>query len=219
MPTTETAAPSRYERFREILRTAAGNSASDHGGLGPFWELPLERLVDALLYGVRLIAAEETKHSCCSHVPSPSAESRSSRSGLIQGLRGEPPFDGSRFPRLPWGGLAVSPSDVEMIAGWIDDGCPRSDTELAAFDLGPEKPLTIALVRVTEPIAEPQQFSVREGGASEYMFERGELKQRMNIDCMSETQLGKLRYAMRELYELNKWPEDARSRSEEHTSE
>ncbi len=210
MPTSEVAT-SRYHKFKEILKAAAAGSASDYGGLGPFWELPLERLLDASLYGVRLIAPEEMKHSCCSHVPAASPESRSARSGLIQGLLGAPPFDGSRFPRLPWGGSVVKPSGIALIAEWIDDGCPRSDEDIAAFDLGAEKPVAIALACAAAPIAEPEQFRVHEGGANEYMFERGELRQRMNLDCMSDTQIAKLRYAMRELYELNKWPEDSRS--------
>jgi len=121
-----------------------------------------------------------------------------------------PPFDGSRFPRLPWGGSAVAPADIETIAEWIDDGCPQSDQDSAAFDI-PDKPVIITLVRITDPIAEPEQFTVHQGGANEYMFERGELKRRMNLDCMNETQIAKLRYAMRELYEINKWPEDSRS--------
>lgn len=33
----------------------------------------------------------------------------------------------------------------------------------------------------------------------------------MNLDCLSETQIEKLRFAFRELYALNKWPEDRRS--------
>ena len=209
MPTSENAATSRYARFQEILKAAG--SASDYGGLGPLWEIPLARLLEANLHGVRLIAPEETGHSCCSHMAAAPSESRSARSGLIQGLRGQAPFDGSRFPRLPWGGNPVAPEDVDTIAAWIDDGCLPSDRELAAFDLGSQKPVTIMLAPVKEPVAIPVRFTVHEGGANEYMFERGELKQRMNVDCMNETQLAKLRFAMREMYELNKWPEDSRS--------
>jgi tyrosinase len=210
MQTSESAATSRYARFQNVLKTAAGGATSDYGGLGPLWELSLDRLLEVSLYGIRLIAPEETKHSCCSHLPANSTERRSERSGLIQGLRGEPPFDGTRFPKLPWGGSAVASEDIDIIADWIDDGCPATDKNVE-LDAAPQKPITIALETITEPIAEPEQFTVHEGGANEYMFERGELKQRMNLDCMSEIQLEKLRYAFRELYELNKWPEDSRS--------
>src|SRR5262245_34028688 len=193
-------ANSRYELFRQVMRNAVADSTADYDGLGLFWELPLDELLQASLCGVRLIADEgAATPSCCAHHAVDPAASRSSRSGLIQGLRGEPPFDGSRFPRLPWGGRAVADADVRVIAEWIDDGCPRSDKELAAFPLADTTPIAIT------------QFAVLEGGAGEYLYQRGELKQRMNVDCMSETQLAKLRFAMRELYALNKWSEDSRS--------
>jgi tyrosinase len=213
MSTPDAVAKSRYERFRDALREAAGDSASDYGGLGPFWELPLPALLTASLHGVRLIAPESIKAgSCCSHGAGEAQRSRSERSGLVQGLRGEPPFDGSRFPRLPWGGRAVDAADIASIAEWIDDGCPASDVELASFDLGASQPVTITLTRPSGPIAGPtpaETFAA--AGASEYLFERGELKQRMNVDCMLDTQIEKFRFAMRELYELNKWAEDSRS--------
>jgi tyrosinase len=206
----------RFQRIQEVLREAAGDSPSDYGGLGPLWELPLEQLLTAALYGVRLIAPESVAPaSCCSHTSAGAGETRADRSGLVQGLRGDPPFDGSRFPRLPWGGRAVSAADVAMVADWINDGCPRSDRELASFDLAPSPPITITLTRpqisVADPPAPSETFGVSAGGANEYLFERGELKQRMNVDCMDDTQLAKLRFAMREMYELNKWVEDSRS--------
>jgi tyrosinase len=46
---------------------------------------------------------------------------------------------------------------------------------------------------------------------NEFRTQHGEVKQRMNIDCMTEAQIDELRFAFRELYELNKWPEDRRS--------
>ena len=193
MATPAVVEKSRYQRFQELLRAAAGDSASDYGGLGPLWELPLDQLLTASLYGVRLIAPEEqAKPSCCAHHADDLRASRADRSGLIQGLRGEPPFDGTKFPRLPWGGRALADSDINLIAEWINDGCPRSDVQLASFDVA-------------------GQFSVAHESVNEYLFERGELKQRMNVDCMTKTQLEKLRFAMRELFELNKWIEDSRS--------
>ena len=53
--------------------------------------------------------------------------SRSARSGLIQALRGEAPFDGRQFPPRPWGGAPVAAADIQFIADWIDDGCPAED--------------------------------------------------------------------------------------------
>ena len=64
--------------------------------------------------------------------PSWTGATRSARSGLIRGLRGDFPFDGSHFPRLPWGGAAVSGPDIQFIAQWIDDGCPQNDDSTSA---------------------------------------------------------------------------------------
>lgn len=196
---------SRYEQFKEILAGAAGNSAADYGGLGRFWELPLDRLLDAKLYGIPLIAPQSGRKSCCSHTADP-CDTRAARSALIMGLRGQAPFDGSQFPRIPWGGSAVSEENIQLVEGWINDGCSptgRSQT----FDLlaPPVRIVTIA----AEENAAPVELSDAE--VNDYLYQHGEPKQRMNLDCMNETQIEKFRFAMRALYELNKWPEDSRS--------
>ena len=56
-----------------------------------------------------------------------------------------------------------------------------------------------------------QAFADYAGTANQYRYQHGELRQRMNIDCMTPPQLEKLCYAFRELYALNSWPADARS--------
>src|SRR6267378_2822853 len=201
-----TQAVSRYRRFQKILDQAAGKSESDYGGLGArFWNtLKLDDLLNASLEGVRLIAPEkEPVHSCCgSKQAGAEAASRAVRSGLIQGLRGLPPFDGSRLPRLMWGGSVVSEKDIEFIAGWIDDGCP-------AGDLGqPLESLTVIDAPVT---INREGYALYDGPPNQYKYRQGELKQRMNIDCLGPDQLEELRCAFRELYELNNWPRDVRS--------
>src|SRR5207248_4073005 len=94
----------RYDQVKAILDAADGSSKSDYGGAGRFWD-DLDKLKEAKVYGVRMIAPEE-KASCCSD------ESRSARSGLIRGLRGLAPFDGNRFPPLMWGGARVAEPDI-----------------------------------------------------------------------------------------------------------
>src|SRR5258708_716475 len=93
---------SRYTRVKAILEAAAGDSASDYGGVGRFWDLPLDALLEARVYGVRLVAPA-AQASCCGD-----GESRSAGSGLIRALRGMPPFDGGRFPPFMWGGNRVA---------------------------------------------------------------------------------------------------------------
>lgn len=95
---------SRYARVKAILAKAAGDSTSNYGGLGAFWELPLDELIEAKVYGVRLIA-QAMQMSCCDD-----GDSRSAGSGLMRALRGTPPFDGQRFPPFMWG----EPAAVEQ---------------------------------------------------------------------------------------------------------
>lgn len=53
------------------------------------------------------------------------SEKRSDRSAIIKGLKGLYPFDGSIFPRLLWDtNREAQPEDIEVIAKWIDSGCP-----------------------------------------------------------------------------------------------
>jgi hypothetical protein len=56
---TEAGPGNRYTRVKAILEAAAGGGASDYGGLGRFWDLPLDALVEAKVFGVRLIAPAE----------------------------------------------------------------------------------------------------------------------------------------------------------------
>ncbi|HWN44263.1 MAG TPA: tyrosinase family protein [Thermoanaerobaculia bacterium] len=217
----QTMSTTRYERVKEILERAAGGSTADYGGLGRFWELPLDELLEVKVHGVRMIAPAErlAKPSCCGHTgQSPTGDEegearppypgRGAASGFVQGLRGEGPFDGSRFPRLPWGGTAATDDDVRFISDWIDDGCPPEDREIASFDLRAASASTS--LQEIQPGNVEKVYEVT-ASSNEYRYERGEVRQRMNIDCLHEDQREKLRFAFRELYELNKWPEDRRN--------
>jgi tyrosinase len=186
-----------YARVKEILDAAAGSSTADYGGAGRFWANGAEALEQAEVFGVRMIA-EAPAHACCAV-----DGGRSAGSGLIKGLRGEAPFDGGRFPPLPWGGSTVTPADIDRIADWIDAGCPDETTSVAVA-LSPDDGAPHPPVRVSE-IAE---FSVADEG---YAPGPGEPRRRMNIDCMGPKQHERLRRGFRRLYDLNRWPEDRRS--------
>ena len=209
MPDTSTI--TRYERVKEILDRAAAESSVDYDGLGRFWQLPLEQFLQVELYGVRMIAtAEATVHSCC-HSADTGVKSRSARSGLIQGLRGDAPFDGTQFPPLRWGGQRVSEEEINFIAEWIDDDCSAGDRQ-TSLDV---ETLTgkASIEELSKDSVEElnRTFAVYDASPNEYSYKYSELKQRMNLDCMGEPQIEKLRWAFRELYRLNKWPEDRRS--------
>src|ERR1041384_7560500 len=131
----DTVKTTRYEQVKQILDRAAGDSAVDYEGHGRFWHLPLPRFLDVEVYGVRMIAPRELAPlSCCHHDETAgddaAATGRGAKSGLIRGLRGQPPFDGSQYPPLPWGGQAVPEADISFISDWIDDGCPAADHQI-----------------------------------------------------------------------------------------
>lgn len=215
MTSDSAAAVTRFEQVQQILRDAAGGREAAYGGL-PLWDFSREELLAAKLYGVRLVAPpqeEAAAPSCCSHHGAAEAGGRGARSGLVQGLRGESPFDGSQFPRLPWGGGPVADEQIQFISDWIDDDCPTRDESLGAYDF-PVGAIKAEQARADfAPLVELRgvRHEFRPAAAGEYKFQRGELKQRMNVDCMTPPQLDRLRAAFRELYELNKWPEDIRN--------
>src|SRR5579872_1719745 len=198
MATSSTKQSTGLERVREILREAANGNNAAYGGLD-LWKLSRDKLLEARLHGISLIA-QDPVGSCC-HGPkaTEAGAGRGQRSGLIKGLRGESPFDGSQFPRLPWQSPAAAEEDIQTISDWIDDGCPEGELASYTIDQWKTETCTVTL--------EPQVYS----DSNEYKYQHGELRQRMNIDCLNPTQLEKLRFAFRELYALNKWPEDARS--------
>ncbi|MDX6443748.1 MAG: tyrosinase [Blastocatellia bacterium] len=207
----DTAQITRHEKVKQILDRGAAGSSVDYDGLGAFWHLPLPQFLEVELHGIRVIApAEEPVASCC-HSGDATAESRSSRSGLIRGLRGLAPFDGTQYPPLPWGGKPVPGAEIDFIAEWIDDGCPAKDHQ-TSFDVSGAS-ATVAIEEIDPSNIEEaaRTFQVYEGSPNEYSYKYGELKQRQNLDCMSESQIEKLRWAFRELYRFNKWPEDRRS--------
>jgi len=217
---SETRATTRYERVREILDAAAGASTADYDGHRRFWHLPLDELLTVTIHGVRMIAPETAvvAPSCCcsggseTDAGSSSRPGRGEASGLVRGLRGEAPFDGSRFPRLPWGGTEVSAEDIGFIADWIDDGCPAGDREIASYPLEGElsEPVLETLAASNVEVTGPATFDVHES-PNEYAWKQGETRQRMNIDCMSPAQIERFRKAFRHLYHLNQWPEDSRN--------
>jgi tyrosinase len=194
------ASANRHQQVKAILDAAAGASRSDYGGTGRFWDGDLEELKQARVYGIAMIAPEQ-QPSCCE------PESRSARSGLIRGLRGIVPFDGTRFPPLPWGGTRVAPADIQFIADWIDDGLPADD-HLETIDLGTleAKGGKVARLKVAD-VAE-LEFAP---GPRRSAYRDGEVRQRQNLDCMSDQEIDRLRNAFRTLYKLDDEPEDRRS--------
>ena len=226
--------PTRWERVQQILDAAAGASAADYGGVGRPWRLPLERLHTVEVYGVRLIAPPQPAASaraggcgCGCEATAQTAQGpgedagfppypgRGAASALVKGLRGQAPYDGSVFPRLPWGGGAVADDDVRFISDWIDDGLPEDrETALPAETEASGAAGTVRLDAAPVEAVVPRIFGPLSDAGAEargYGGRPGEVRQRMNLDCLTHHQREELRGAFREMYNLNKWPGDRRS--------
>jgi hypothetical protein len=107
----EAAVGTSFQDVQDILNKAAGDGAPLHQDNGRFWNLALSDFRKLTVYGVQVIADK--------------GPDRGANSGLIQALKGEPPFgpDGS-FPRMPLNRPPVSPDNIALIQKWIDDGGP-----------------------------------------------------------------------------------------------
>ena len=201
---------SRFDHIRKSLESAAGGEAAAFGGIA-LWSLPHDQFIAAKLMGLQFIDTKKAALSCCK---STASVPHTNRSALLLGLRGEQPFDGSQFPQLPWGRPAMAESEIAEIAEWIAEGAPETDPETATYTF-PTDDWTADSSRVEvapegySDVAEA--YAEYAGTANQYKYQHGELRQRMNIDCMTPLQLEKLRYAFREMYALNSWPDDARS--------
>jgi tyrosinase len=141
--------------------------------------------------------AAAPEHPCCGPADSAGAphtakrsRGRGAASGLIKGLKGEFPFDGTQFPRLPWGGKQVSGSDILFIEGWIDDGCPATDeTNRAGIEVS--QPLKMALAQGHE------EHPISPRSVNEFSFDAGKIKVRKNIECLTPDELERFRRAIR----------------------
>src|SRR5690348_14330257 len=102
----------RYRRIVALLDAAAKGSTADYGGIGAPWRLPLERLLEVEIYGVRMIAPAEAPApamarsgcgcGCATTAQDPGGDApaeglprypgRGAASGLVKGLRGQAPY-------------------------------------------------------------------------------------------------------------------------------
>lgn len=183
---------SRYQKVRQVLDQAAGTSTAEYQGYGRFWNLPLAEFLAVEIYGQRMIAPEGTP-------------GRGAASGLIQGLSGQSPWDGSQFPRLPWGGQAVSASDIALIQAWIDDGCPETDPE-------PPKVETSSLEhRLALSRGEARHTTVPASAINQGRHDDGGVKQRKNIESLTPEELQRYRAAVAWMHTFDEYFNDERS--------
>lgn len=222
--------PSRFQRVQQILDAAAAGSKATYQGYGPFWKLPLAEFLNVRLYGIPMIAPAAgatpdrrtapltmalpaSGGSCCGGGPTTAAArppatgvkapGRGAASGLVRGIKGEYPFDGSQFPRLPWGGVAVSAADTATIETWIDDGCP-DEPESGAPAQPPEKSFALVRGEAAHPPAPSHHVNA-------FHEEQGTPKIRKNVDHLTPDELERLRNAIRVMRSYDAYPQDERS--------
>ncbi|MEJ0074492.1 MAG: tyrosinase family protein [Alphaproteobacteria bacterium] len=214
----QAATPSRHERFRQIMETAAGTAQADYQGHGRFWNLPLAELRDLKLYGIMMMrpaggassapAPAPADTSCC-HAPASPAPAggggNGDTAGLARGLRGQYPFDGTQFPPLPWGGARVPETDIRFIAQWIGAGCPAADEEAKSL---------------THVMSGSERTALALGHAPHVAFtgptnllaeEAGRVKTRKDVEHMPPDDLKRLRKAIAQMKSLDAYYQDERS--------
>jgi len=122
---------------------------------------------------------------------------RGAASGLIKGLKGVFPFDGTQFPALLWGGQRVSSSDILFIQQWIDDGCPAADMDVATGEGPASIAVTDSLKLARARGHEEHPLSTK--SINEFRNEAGKIKVRKNIECLTPPELEALRSAIRRM--------------------
>ena len=229
------AAPSRHARFRQIMNAAAASAHADYQGYGRFWELPLPQLRQFELYGIPMMrsgggrpppaaapsaGAAPAPASCCSPAPpapgvpgappgatqSPARSGGGDDAGLVRGLRGQFPFDGTQFPPLPWGGTRVAEGDIVFIAAWIADGCPdeAQDAPHAA-----RAAVTGTAARALALGDAPHRAF--DGPTNQLADDSGRVKARKNVEHLSDDELRRLRAAVAQMKSLDGYYLDERS--------
>lgn len=221
---------SRYERVKRILNAAQGSVDPSYQGCHRFWELPLPQFLAFELYGVRMIApppgapasaaggvgAPPPANSGCGCSASsadagPPASSglsgatpgRGAASGLIKGLKGEAPFDGSQFPKLPWGGAEVAAEDIAFIEQWIDDGCPPDDKHRHSASVRESKLRALALGH------EAHALSAKT--LNDHRQDIGGINVRKNVETLDPEELRRLRAAIAQMHTFDDYYQDERS--------
>ena len=201
---------SPFQHVQKILDGAAGNSNATYQGYGRFWLRPLAELLELSIYGVRMIApaagqgGHASQHDCCGHDAVPAQPGRGAASGLIHGLRGMFPFDGTQFPPLPWGGTRVAEDEVLFIERWIDDGCPDAADDQAAT-------AAATATRRKALATGDAEHPAHDGPTNQVLAESGALKQRKNILSLSNDEWRDLRAAIAQMKSLDSYYQDERS--------
>lgn len=138
---------------------------------------------------------------------------RSDRSGIIKGLRGEYPFDGSIFPPLLWDAARqATTAEIRIIADWIDAGCPaESGPETTEATEGKQQALTARRNEKLALASGSKLHSVSKRCANVDRQAVKGLKVRKEVSTLTPTELARLRDALSCMYRYNPYWQDERS--------
>ena len=188
--------------MKAILDAAAGDSASDYGGAGRFWDDGVEKLKAARVYGVAMIAPEQAA-PCCE------PESRSARSGLIRGLRGQRAVRRQRAFRRCRGAARASPTPTSPSSPTGSTTAARTTASRRSISAR-SRPRRGKVTRLK--VADVAEFERRDRARKRYAYRDGEPRQRAEHRLPDEPR-DRASCAARSarIYELNKWPEDRRN--------
>jgi tyrosinase len=223
--------PSRYQRVKDYLNQAAGDGHPSYQGYGRFWELPLPEFLNVVIYGIRMIVPAEASSgspapapskpgACCHAAPDAPAATpppqsscsshkrarypgRGAGSGLIIGLRGQCPFDGTQFPRLPWDGNTMSDADIQFISDWIDDGCPGDDE--------PHHHVSVHEHHSAARARGDEAHPLHKGNLNSFRSDSGGVKVRKNVEYLTPEELARFRAAIAHMKSYDAFYQDERS--------
>ncbi len=175
MRTTPTLSCSAMRRCRTSCAAAATGPTGPADPLGDFWDLPLPAFL-ALRLGGAADRAGLVRRGMLRR-----RHGRGARSALVRGLRGLAPFDGTQYPRLPWGRSPVAAADIDRIERWIDEGCPGAvigSVEIGEVDIADAGRVEVKGLAgpVFAPATDP----------ADWRYRAGDLRQRMDINAMGE---------------------------------
>ncbi len=138
-------------------------------------------------------------------------DKRSAASGIIIGLKGQYPFDGSIFPPLLWDtDNKATTQQIELIAGWIDAGCPLTIEE---EDNGSAKAVSLVKVR-NQKLALAHGDSLHKASDKKTNQDTRKSKGiniRKEISSLTPAELDTYREALSCMYRYNDFWQDERS--------
>jgi hypothetical protein len=103
-----------FSDIQAVLDKAIGGANVNIGAHHAFWRgITRDQFVAKTVFTIAVVAVGDA-----------------SSSNIIKALRGQVPFGndvgtvGANLPRMPYGMAAMPEADINLIEGWINNGCP-----------------------------------------------------------------------------------------------